>query len=81
MEGILCIILAVLLVATNIWQLFERKTWDNERAELVKMIAAKNYPEYVALDRKEKPPPDHKNLITEQRKRALEQRKDRLKTE
>ena len=65
------------LIAEGILIVFLLRSWKSERIELVKMIAAKNYPEYAALDRKDKPPPgEHKSLVQNQQKKMLQRKNE-----
>lgn len=60
-------VLVFLLIAVLIYLL---RSWKAERTEYVKMIAAKNYTEYSAVERNDSSQQSrHKNLITEQRKK------------
>lgn len=78
MSEVILIIAYVALIAEGVLIIFLLRSWKQERMELVKMIAAKNYPEYTAMERKDKPPPrERKSMIKEQQKKMLSrQRQD-----
>jgi hypothetical protein len=58
------------LIAETMLILFLLRSWKTERAELVKMIAAKSYSEYESYNRGGKPPPtDRKSMVDRQQKK------------
>jgi len=69
-EKIIILLLLIMLVQLII-QICSSHAWKKERMELTKMLAARNYTEYKAMDEKHtKPPPtNHNNMVKSQQKK------------
>lgn len=63
-------LIIVLLIVTLILESFvvfgNLRSAKKERNELIKMIIAKNLPEYEAVSKGDKPPPVHRSMIQKQ---------------
>jgi hypothetical protein len=63
--------LLLLLIIESLVVYWTIKNAKKERNELIKMIIAKNLPEYEAISKADKPPPEHKSMILKQQTKMI----------